>query len=288
MLRITENPPSYSWVGSISRHARGLPLNALCGAVLCALGLVVLGAMISTSARAQSPAAPTTEAVARTQVVPRLQSAQPAQQRRGSNRHRFVGLRWTPTDSWAWRATLRLDSASVTDLHAGGYVASTLWAATNNRLRPYGNSHGEPYVQLRHDGRYFEAAQRGVQLGVDYAVTLHSASVGPPERGTGQWDFVVAAPDNSGFDGSFTGAGRHPESGSVFAGIETTSKANSGDMTGSELGYQLVLNEHPFDNAEFWGFEGNPAELNPQLVRRGPGSAAWIDKFHSFHAHFGS
>jgi hypothetical protein len=216
-----------------------------------------------------------------------------------------VGLRWT-FDAWTWKATLRLDNAGVTDLHSGGYVASTLWAATNDRSGPYGNSHGEPYVQLsisngyrgkpgvwlvasqrKHNGQYFEAAERGFQLGTDYKVTLTTASQSTT-TGTGNWKFEVDKPDGSLAEGTFTGTGRHPVSGSVFAGIETTSDANQADMVGSDLDFQEVFIATGGDFATQWGFAGHPDQLNPQLVRRGPGNAAWIDKFHSFRAHFGS
>lgn len=209
---------------------------------------------------------------------------------RGTSGRLFAGVGWHHAPrALGWAATLRLDRARARDWRHGGYVAQTLWWATNAKALPYGNSRGRPYVQLALSrgyhgrpglvgvisqrtaaGNYHEMVdRRGVALGDSYAFSV-VATVG------GVWEIR-----QRGFEDTaqVRGQGKQPYSSSVFAGIESTSGANFGKGRVDELGW-LTGVRRVVTRLDGWLLRAHP-EQGARRMRRGPGRVRWEEKYRS-------
>jgi hypothetical protein len=231
-------------------------------------------------------------------VVVLLGAAPPATgaifKNRGKDGRYYVGARWSPTtaETLGYAADLELRKAQVHDLDKGGYIAQTLWVATNDSTNPYGASKPAPYISVSISrgyggndgvylvlavktakGKYSEYAWPGYQYGISYVFSV-------TQTHPGCWQ-VSLQPDPLA---DICGTGINFYSSSVFAGIESTSKGNFAEGTVDRL-YWLVPGQPP---APFprWRVESQP-DLGAQLVSRGNAFAAWEDEQYSFRDRFG-
>ena len=216
-----------------------------------------------------------------------------ASKRRGVQR-KYVGARWAPAEqSLGWAAELRLDKAVARDYKKGGFIAQTLWAATNEGKTAYGRNRRAPYLQVSltrgyrgHNrstvvvaerttsGRYYESESRGPSImGRDVAVSI-AGQIG------GVWTISVDHEDL----GKAEGLGDSPRSHSAFAGIESSSSKNRAKGAVKEL-YWIVEAGKAAAPFPKWRV-GNHEEEGARLVKRGPGRAKWTDKQFSLKNSF--
>jgi hypothetical protein len=216
--------------------------------------------------------------------------------RRGVQRN-YIGARWSPAPlSLGWYATLRLDRAHVRDWNSGGFIAQTLWSATNEAKTAYGRNRRTPYIQIAISrgwrghlqnaivitqrsatGRYYEGRSKGppVKLGQDYSFSLINTGGGHWEvRYGGDWIARVR------------GAGDKYGSGSAFAGIEASNSHNTASGEVKQL-WWLVASGRSAAPFPRWRVAAHP-EWASKLVRRGPGRIRWTDEQFSLRNSYGN
>ena len=215
-----------------------------------------------------------------------------AGKRRGVQRN-YSGARWAPSpQSLGWHAILRLDRASVRQ--RGGFIAQTLWAATNGGKARFGRNKRTAYVQVSVSrgfrgrkgnhivvaqrtpkGGYSEGRSRGpaVEFGKDYPFSLVSSG--------GDWEISLGG-DNFA---TAKNTGNDIRSYSAFAGIESTSGRNRARGAVKELSWVASVGRGAASFPK-WRV-GNKTEGASVLVRRGRASVRWTDKHYSLRNSFG-
>jgi hypothetical protein len=183
----------------------------------------------------------------------------------------------------------------VRDWKSGGFIAQTLWSATNEAKTAYGRNRRTPYIQIavsrgwrghlqnaivisqrNENGRYYEGRYGGVpvRLGQDYSFSLIN-------KGGGHWevryggDWIARA----------RGAGDKYGSASAFAGIESSSGRSTASGEVKEL-WWLVSSGRSAAPFPRWRVEAHP-EWGSKLVRRGPGRVSWTDEQYSLRNSYG-
>ena len=221
--------------------------------------------------------------------------AEAATKKRGVQRL-YSGARWSPPGPVAgYHATLRLDSARARDYGRRGYIAQTLWAATNEGEVAYGRNVRAPYFQVSvsrgyrgrsglhivsaarlADGRYTEGRSRGpaIEYGQDYSFSMigeiggvRKVKLGPEEITEGK------------------GLGDKFGSLSAYAGLESTSSLNCGEGRVSKLGRRAVQGNQGSALFPEWNLAGD--RVRAKLVSRGRGSARWEDRDYELVNSFG-
>ena len=212
--------------------------------------------------------------------------------RRGVQRH-YVGARWVPRIALSdVHAVLNLRTAYVRDFGRGGFVAQTLWAATNGGVTRFGRNRRTPYVQVavtrgyrgrnsmeivcsqrNTRGTYYEGRTRGprVRRGKGYYFSIHTGR-GKTTIMNGGKELCVAS-----------NAGSKNYTGSVFAGVESSSRRTTGIGTVSKLRWGAGRFSGPV-----WRFgSGKGRGGKAGLVRRGCGRVGWIRRQESLRDQFG-
>ena len=224
-----------------------------------------------------------------------LAAVSEAAKRHGVQRH-YVGARWAYSPkSLGWYATLRLDRAVTRDYRRGGFIAQTLWLATNEGKTAYGRNRRTPYLQVsvsrgfrgrnittlavaqrNQKGKYYEGRQKGpVEFGKDYRFSVVNT-------GGGHWDIKLGAAPFA----DAKGAGRRYGSMSAFAGLESTSAGNRARGAVTDLSW-LVQSGHGAGVFPRWQV-GDQERGASKLVRRGGrASARWTSKHYSLRNSYG-